>query len=205
MRIFFIRHGQTTGDVENRYGGAYDDHLTVEGQQHSQGLAEALADKGIEIIYSSSLVRAQETAEALAVQFKCITEVAPNLKERDQYAFLSGMYKEEALQKYPDEVEMLKDRLNTIPGAESYDDFSMRISNAFAEVCKDAKYSTIAIVSHGGPMRVLFRDILKWGELTEIGNCSYVELSLEDGVYSYIASQGLSFDFDISIHAQKHR
>jgi transcriptional/translational regulatory protein YebC/TACO1 len=29
-------------------------------------------------------------------------------------------------------------------------------------------------------MRVLFRDILKWGELKQIGDCSFVELQLID-------------------------
>lgn len=28
MKIFLIRYGETTGDVEDRYGGWYDDHLT---------------------------------------------------------------------------------------------------------------------------------------------------------------------------------
>ena len=32
MKIFLIRHGETTGDIENRYGGSYDDHLTQRGR-----------------------------------------------------------------------------------------------------------------------------------------------------------------------------
>ena len=31
MRICIMRHGETTSDVENRYGGDLDDHLTAKG------------------------------------------------------------------------------------------------------------------------------------------------------------------------------
>lgn len=35
MKIYLIRHGQTTGDVEDRYGGAYDDELTDKGKNEA--------------------------------------------------------------------------------------------------------------------------------------------------------------------------
>lgn len=31
MKIFLIRHGQTTGDIEGLYGGTYDDRLSKKG------------------------------------------------------------------------------------------------------------------------------------------------------------------------------
>jgi broad specificity phosphatase PhoE len=62
MKIFFIRHGETTGDVENLYGGIYDDHLSPKGRDQAQRLAIVLKDKGIERIFSSPLIRAKETA-----------------------------------------------------------------------------------------------------------------------------------------------
>ena len=33
MKIYLIRHGETTGDIEDRYGGDYDDHLSKNGKQ----------------------------------------------------------------------------------------------------------------------------------------------------------------------------
>jgi len=43
MKLFLIRHGQTTGDLEDRYGGTYDDHLTELGHEQLQATAEKLA------------------------------------------------------------------------------------------------------------------------------------------------------------------
>ena len=53
-----IRHGESIGDVEERYGGDYDDHLTEKGRQQAKELAEKLGEKGIQLIYSSPRIRA---------------------------------------------------------------------------------------------------------------------------------------------------
>ena len=116
MKIFFIRHGETTGDVENRSGGTYDDHSSSTGEEQSKALAAALATTGIEAIFASSLIRAQETASILANSTNSTVETIADLEERNQYSFLSGMNKNEAREKYPTEVEALKDRLTTIEG-----------------------------------------------------------------------------------------
>lgn len=171
MKIIFIRHGETTGDVQNRYGGDYNDSLSNRGRKQVLSLKEELLNKGIEMVYSSPLIRARETAEILGYPI----EANRFLKERNQYGILSGMTKEEAQKKYPELVEKIKDRMNTINGAESYNDFSERIKQGLNEIMETSTCSTIAVVWHGGPMRVLFRDILKLGELTEIGDCAWVE------------------------------
>ena len=183
MKIIFIRHGQTTGDLEDRYGGSYDDHLSEEGIKQSEVLLKELKDKGIELIITSPLIRAQETAKIVS-GLGCPVIIEPDLRERNQYGILSGMIKKEAIEKYPDLVEKLKDRFNTIDGAESYEDFSKRIEKAFNFLQLDKEHSCVAIISHGGPMRVLFRDILGKGELKEIGDCAWVELESVDGQIS---------------------
>jgi broad specificity phosphatase PhoE len=32
MIIYLIRHGESTSDIDNLYGGDYDDHLTENGK-----------------------------------------------------------------------------------------------------------------------------------------------------------------------------
>ena len=39
MKIFIVRHGETTGDLEDRYGGDYEDHLTLHGKEESKEAA----------------------------------------------------------------------------------------------------------------------------------------------------------------------
>ncbi|MFA6476458.1 MAG: histidine phosphatase family protein [Candidatus Paceibacterota bacterium] len=197
-KIYFIRHGETTGDVENRYGGDYDDHLSEEGVRQAGALAEILGDKGIEVIFASPLIRAQETAQILSEKSGSEIKTVPNLKERNQYGILTGMEKGEAKEKYPEMALALKDRLNTIEGAESYQDFSDRLVQAFDEIVSLPGLNTIAIVTHGGPVRVLFRDLLKWGELSEIGDCAWVGLEKKaDGTFAWLNSGGLKTEFEV--------
>lgn len=200
MKIFFIRHGETTGDVENRYGGVYDDHLSEKGIEQSKQLAVSLKDRGIEKIFVSTLIRAQETSRFLADEIGAGIVALSALQERNQYGFLSGMKKEEAGQKHPEQVEMLKDRLQTIEGAESYEDFEKRIHDVFDTIVSDTSHTSIALVSHGGPLRVLFRDILKWGELKSIGDCAYVELEKNDNKFYWVSAERLEPEFSIEVH-----
>ena len=55
MKIFLIRHGESTGDIEDRYGGDYDDSLTEKGFVQAGNLAEQLANEGIELLMHSPL------------------------------------------------------------------------------------------------------------------------------------------------------
>lgn len=191
MKIYFIRHGETTGDIENLYGGNYDDHLTEKGREEAMVLGEKLKEKNIQAIFTSPLIRAQETVGILNQSHGASVKVDPKLKERNWYGELTGMNKDVAKEKFPELVALLSDRYNTLPGGESYDDFMRRISEAFREICTDEEYERIAVVSHGGAMRVLFRDILKQGEI-DFGNCAFAELSWDGNMLSVVDTDGIT-------------
>ena len=175
MKVYIIRHGQTTSDLEDRYGGDYDDHLTDDGEKQAMVLAVKLKNEGIQIIMCSPLIRAQETAKILQHSIGCEVKVWKDLKERNQNGILTGQIRSEAKAKHPDLVEKLKDYRNTIEGAESYNDFKKRIEKVFGELSNAGGYSTIAVVTHGGPIRTIFREILKVGEV-DIADCGYALL-----------------------------
>ena len=153
MKIFLIRHGETTGDVEDRYGGMYDDHLTEKGVQQLERTAQLLAGKRIDIVYSSTLIRARESAEIINAVLNTTVTFSEGLRERD-YGVLGGLTKEEAMEKYPEAVELHKDSENTDPEGESKSDFIQRVTetfNAIVEIGGDQ----IILLSHGGPIKVI--------------------------------------------------
>lgn len=195
MEIYLVRHGQTTGDIENRYGGSYDDHLTDEGEIQAHKLAEKLANSGIQIILCSPLMRAQETAKIINTKLNCEIKIIENLKERNQNAVLSGLTKDEAKLKYPQLVEEVKDYRNQIRGAESYPDFVERIKKAFMEIANSAGYSTIGVVTHGGPIRVIFREILKDREI-DIADCAYAVMQIEGNAFKLKTLNGIEYKDD---------
>lgn len=175
MKIFLIRHGETTGDLEDRYGGNYDDHLTTQGREQLQETALKLSGKDIQIIFTSSLIRARESAEIIQTQLSCNIEVVEGVQERS-YGVLAGLTKTEALERYPEVVEAHKNPENTDPEGESLIDFQTRTLEAFKNIfSKD--YSTIVIVSHGGPIK----QILKYLNMPippKIGDGEIIEVTI---------------------------
>lgn len=151
MKILLIRHGETTGDIEDRWGGSYDDHLTDRGRDQLKETAEKIAGEGIEIIFHSTLIRARESAEIIRDVIGCPILPFKGLEER-HYGVLTGLTKKEALEKYPEVVELQKNPLNTNPDGESFEDFNNRVVTAFTEIIKQP-YDTIAILGHGGSLK----------------------------------------------------
>lgn len=157
MKILLIRHGETTGDVEDRYGGSYDDHLTKRGREQLQTTAQLLADEQIDKLYSSTLIRAKESADIINGVLKTEIELLDGLRERD-YGVLGGLTKQEALEKYPEVVESHKDPANTDPDGESRASFTQRVLSTFESIVNQ-KHGAVAIVSHGGPIKVILRHL----------------------------------------------
>lgn len=195
MKIYLIRHGQTTGDLENRYGGDYDDNLTDEGEIQANKLADKIANSGIQVILCSPLIRAQQTAKIINTKLHCEIKTIKDLKERNQNGILTGMIREEAKLKYPELAEQVKDYRNQIQGAESYEDFVARIKKSFMEISNTTNYSTIGIVTHGGPIRVVFREILKDREI-DIADCAYAILNSEGQTLTLEVRDGIEYKTD---------
>lgn len=161
--------------MEDRYGGSYDDHLTDLGKEQLGVTANNLVAKGIEIILTSPLIRAKESAEIISSKIVCPVEIVDGLEERG-YGVLSGLTKAEALEKYPEVVEAHKDPLNTDPEGESHEYFKNRVLNTFQKITQK-EYPTIAIVSHGGPIKQILAHL---GEIIpeKIGDGGIIEVNV---------------------------
>src|SRR5229473_2583476 len=61
-----LRHGQTPMSVEKRYAGTSDVPLTETGVRQADAAAKRLADAGLDVIVTSPLLRARQTAAAVA-------------------------------------------------------------------------------------------------------------------------------------------
>ncbi|MEI7750368.1 MAG: histidine phosphatase family protein [Candidatus Moraniibacteriota bacterium] len=181
-KIFLIRHGESISDVKGRYDGEYDDSLTESGRENAERVAEKLSHEPIDVIFSSVRIRAKETADILneGRDLKIVLEAG--LNERDIYGAFPELAKDLPEEEYRRLGELLADREGIIPGVESYSEFRDRVGNAFSEILKSG-YSTIVIITHGGPIRSIFRDVLKLGEFKEVGNGAIIKLEVsESGV-----------------------
>lgn len=182
MIVYLIRHGETTGDIEDRYGGDYDDHLSNRGKEQAKELAENLKGKGIQIIFSSPRIRAKETARIVGKTLNVKVEFLNDLRERNNYGILTGLIKSEAKKKYPGEVKKLEeDELrHKVANSEDYNSFKQRIVNAFDLILNNREHDIVAVISHGGPIRCIIREVLNLGELKNLGDCAILEIKKDD-------------------------
>ncbi|PYS78380.1 MAG: hypothetical protein DMF66_06650, partial [Acidobacteria bacterium] len=65
-RILLVRHGQSQGNAERRFGGHSPTPLSELGLRQAEATARALTVENLTAIYSSDLLRAVQTAEPLA-------------------------------------------------------------------------------------------------------------------------------------------
>ena len=75
MKIYTVRHGQTEWNKKGLYQGKTDVPLNEEGKKQAMLVKEKLKDKKIDLIISSPLKRAKETAEIISDgKIKIITD-----------------------------------------------------------------------------------------------------------------------------------
>jgi broad specificity phosphatase PhoE len=189
MKIYLIRHGQTTGDIEDRFGGDYDDHLTALGETQAEKLAGELTKLNIEKIYYSPKIRAIETARILSANTQIPIEPINDLRERNSYGILTGKLRHEAEASHSRLIDALKDPMATIEGAEHYNHFKIRVLDVFKNLT-EKPFKAIGVVTHGGVISCFLREIIG-RERKKLDDCALIELEYQNGKYKILRSKGL--------------
>ncbi|MFH1089571.1 MAG: histidine phosphatase family protein [Candidatus Uhrbacteria bacterium] len=192
MKIYLIRHGESVSDVKEKYDGDYDDRLTDKGLDEAKIIAEKLLDNNIQVIFSSSKVRALETSEVLKKILKGEVIISKDLNERDIYGAFQNLSKDYPEEEYRRLGEMVSDQEVGVEGVETFSHFKNRITEGFLKIT-DNDYQTIAIITHGGPIRCILRDVLKLGEIKKIDNGAIIELEKNNSKFKIIKTEGVDF------------
>jgi len=95
--ITFLRHGESVGNLENRFQGHADFPLTETGRAQASALAERWQTEGrtFDQVFSSPLARARETAEIVCAALNVPLEFDPEWMEINN-GLLAGLRHEEA-------------------------------------------------------------------------------------------------------------
>lgn len=150
-KLFLIRHGQSAGNAEGRFGGHGPTPLSELGMRQSEVTAQALAKENIAGIYSSDLYRAVQTAEPLARLTGLSVFTKSAFRERN-VGVLEGLTFDESKQKYPKDYYALVNRNfhHVITRGESYRQLVRRSMNELWEILRKHQGERVAIFSHTG-------------------------------------------------------
>lgn len=150
-RLYLIRHGQSDGNAEGRFGGHGPTPLSKLGLEQAERTAKLLAKEEINAIYSSDLLRAVQTAEPLANLLGLKINKSKAFRERN-VGVLEGLTFDECKEKYPrDYYALLNRHVNyRITGGESYRQLLRRVSGELRTILREHQYERVAIFSHTG-------------------------------------------------------
>ena len=160
-KIHLIRHGEVADANPRRYNGHIDVPLSERGVEQIKRLASFLSAEGIKAVYCSGLGRAVKSAEIIAKPFGLEPAVVDGLKERS-FGEWEGMSFDEVNEKWPDAFKAwADDPLKFSPvGGESTLETRDRVMPVFNKVVDDHKGEEIAVVSHGGVIRIILCEML---------------------------------------------
>jgi broad specificity phosphatase PhoE len=156
--FYLIRHGRTTWNDEGRMQGWADPPLDEVGRQQARALAARLADARFDAIYSSPLLRARATAEAVAKLHGLRVNLDDRLRERN-IGDWTGLTAEEARARNPRLFDADWRRLGP-PGGENQAALAARAAEAVDSIVKAHPNATIALVSHGGTLSAYLAHVL---------------------------------------------
>ncbi|MDO5745795.1 MAG: histidine phosphatase family protein [Micrococcaceae bacterium] len=144
MRIGFIRHGQTNWNAEDRLQGSSDIPLNELGRQQAREAVAALGASTWDVVVSSPLSRARQTAEIIASGLGIeLGQSYDELIERD-YGQAEGMRVEDSEKLWPNK---------TGGGIETLESVVARGRSAIERIAKDFPGGNVAVVCHGTIIR----------------------------------------------------
>ena len=193
VKLFLIRHGQTSWNVEGRYQGDNDIDLNQVGIKQAKLAAKYLSRVEFANIYSSPLKRTLYTAETIKGMRDLKIKVRDDLKEMN-FGKWEGLKFFEINEKYhKDYQDWLEDPYNNRPtDGENFKEITERTTAEIdGIVSENADGSNVAVVAHGGVILSLLVywlqiPLARWKSI--IQRQGAINIAVIDNGYPYISA-----------------
>ncbi|MBQ6847158.1 MAG: GNAT family N-acetyltransferase [Oscillospiraceae bacterium] len=189
--IYFVRHAESFGNLTRRAYGWYDGMVTPRGYEQIECLRKRFANVDVDVVYSSDIIRACETAKAIyenkGIPFHtdaAFREVSLGAWEDMPWGEIPELFPEAYFNWCENPLEF------DVPGGETYNEVYKRAKTALDGLVARNDGKTIAVVSHGATLRMLMHGLLNgdslegvekshWGDNTCVSLLKY-----ENGTYT---------------------
>ena len=163
--VILVRHGQTEWNRVERFRGRADVPLNVMGLAQAEATGLRVASEWQPVaVYSSPLVRAIRTAEAIARHFDLPVNINPGVADID-YGEWQGLTPDEVRERWPEELSAWYNapHLARIPNGETLENLRIRAMSAVNDLAAQHLDQTIVLVSHTVVNRVILLGVLGLG------------------------------------------
>ncbi len=176
LRLLVVRHGQTDYNAQRRYQGAIDVALNATGVRQAEALAQRLPADEIDVIISSPLERALQTARIIAQSLPCDVQVMEHFRERSVGVY-EGLTSEEVKAKYPDlwGQRLTRQMNQTPPGGETILEVGCRVEEGLGQLKERYPNKTVLLVAHAFIARVIY------GIVNDVSDEQFYAYRLENG------------------------
>jgi len=152
VTLYLVRHGEAdynAAGILSSYPevpGRIERHLTARGMAEVQETADSLREEGIDVIISSPLTRAVETATIIGEVVGVPVWQDVRLRETD-----FGQFNTLPMDKFFQVYSSPEKRIHTdgSDGVESFEDMRARVTNLLHEVAREFPGKKVVLVSHG--------------------------------------------------------
>lgn len=189
MDILVTRHGQTDWNLLGKIQGKTDIELNNTGKKQAEETGNLIKNEEINLIITSPLKRARETAQIINKNFNAIILEDDRLMERG-FGKCEGLTKEERnnLKIQNPEVEYIWNYNKNVDfnEIEKMHDFSKRIYEFLDEIVEKYKDKKILLVTHGGTFVIIkcyfskfpLEHFIDRDSMKGIGNCEFEKFSI---------------------------
>ena len=152
MILLLARHGETDDNARLIFQGQGGGSLNARGRAQAERLAARLA-KDVDVIVSSDLTRAKETAEEVSRASGVEIVFDQSVREVDVGAW-TGLAYEEVERRFPEEWAAWRAGLD-VPrgGGQTYAGLATRVAGALQRIARDHMGKRVLVVSHGAALR----------------------------------------------------
>ena len=154
--IILIRHGETDWNVEGRYQGQADPPLNSRGQDQAHQLASNLVNNGLDVLYTSPLIRASQTAQIIADQLLIPTFSDSRLTEINQGDWETRL-RSEIEELYPDLFQRWETEPWNVtpPNGEHLTEVQERVYAFIDDIISRHNGTRIGVVTHRIPIALI--------------------------------------------------
>ena len=150
--IYLVRHGQSSHNQRQIIAGQLDSELTEQGFEDARSVAQAIGRSDFDVIYSSDLRRARQTAQSIVdtLNLTCPIFFTDLLRELD-YGEHTNQPVAEAFRFL--NYKAVEDR--RYPGGESFQDLKKRVHQFIEQLRLEAPGKRILLIAHAGSIRMM--------------------------------------------------
>ncbi|RSM97672.1 bifunctional RNase H/acid phosphatase [Nonomuraea sp. WAC 01424] len=160
--LLLLRHGETPLSIERRFSGLGDAELTANGLAQAEAAAARLSREPyrLDVIVSSPLRRARQTAAAVGRRTGLDVEVDDDLREADFGAWEGHTFTEVQRQWPAELAAWLAGPDAAPPGGESFASAAHRVEAVRERLVERYEGKTVLVVSHVTPIKMMVREAL---------------------------------------------